>query len=384
MVVIDMERELIVALKELRDHIISKRFILIFLILLLLSAYSITTGVNNYNKALDTYKSMNTQYKQSSFYEEDIKYIQDQISMAEKGEIPSENIEPLKSFLADILNPSMPSSLMIFQDFNYYFLYIGMVLALFLGFDIISKEEEQGTLKSLLSHPVYRDTIINGKAIGSIIMLVAVIACVFLIMLAVSLYLNIIPTIDNIFWISIYFIVSLLYCVTFLSIAMAVSAITKNSTISILYVLGIALVLYMLLYISSPITDLILGPSPEFNTNSLQNGQFGQASIATNNENNQTKNLLAQSRYNDYWQKHVQVQQIICTISPIFNYQVITNGIVASGGPSIYDSGSNSLSIAPTKIDILLSFKYNIIALISAIVTSFAIAYLMFMRMDIR
>jgi hypothetical protein len=49
--------ELIIAEKEFRDHVTSKRFIIVFGILLLLAVYSLNAGMNNYNQKLGTYKN---------------------------------------------------------------------------------------------------------------------------------------------------------------------------------------------------------------------------------------------------------------------------------------------------------------------------------------
>ena len=53
----DMRPELIVAEKEFRDHITSKRFIVIFGIMMLLAVYAITTGTDVYNQKLEEYKN---------------------------------------------------------------------------------------------------------------------------------------------------------------------------------------------------------------------------------------------------------------------------------------------------------------------------------------
>lgn len=44
-----MRPEMIVAEKEFRDHLASKRFMVIFAILLLLSFYGVYTGMDAYN-----------------------------------------------------------------------------------------------------------------------------------------------------------------------------------------------------------------------------------------------------------------------------------------------------------------------------------------------
>ena len=52
-----MRPELIVAEKEFRDHLASKRFLIIFVILMLLSFYGVYSGMDSYNKKLDQYKN---------------------------------------------------------------------------------------------------------------------------------------------------------------------------------------------------------------------------------------------------------------------------------------------------------------------------------------
>ena len=41
--------------------------------------------------------------------------------------------------------------------------FFGPLIGLILGFDAINRERAQGTLVKLLSQPIYRDAVINGK-----------------------------------------------------------------------------------------------------------------------------------------------------------------------------------------------------------------------------
>jgi ABC-type Na+ efflux pump permease subunit len=64
-----------------------------------------------------------------------------------------------------------PSILFIFQRMRWQMPLLGAILAIAMGFDLITREKESHSLKSLLSHPVFRDEIINGKALGGILVL---------------------------------------------------------------------------------------------------------------------------------------------------------------------------------------------------------------------
>jgi len=128
----------LVVKKEFRDLMQSRRFLMIFGALLLIVILSMSQGVDEYNEALDEYKGMTSR-----------------IALTEgKG---------FEKFM-----PEKPSMLLIFDTMTSYFIPIGAVLAIAVGFGLISGEKEEGTLKSLLSHPLYRDNIIIGKLCGAL------------------------------------------------------------------------------------------------------------------------------------------------------------------------------------------------------------------------
>ncbi len=100
-----MRPELIVAGKELRDHVTSRRFLIIFAILLLISVYSIVTGMDQYNKTLDSYKES----QQQDWYQKQIQDLQKQIQDAQARGDPQELIDNLQAQIDSMINPSMPS-----------------------------------------------------------------------------------------------------------------------------------------------------------------------------------------------------------------------------------------------------------------------------------
>ena len=77
-----MRPELIVAGKEFRDHISSKRFIIIFAILMLLSVYSMINGLGQYNQMLDQYKQSAQTNPQQQWYQDEVASLHTQIQDA--------------------------------------------------------------------------------------------------------------------------------------------------------------------------------------------------------------------------------------------------------------------------------------------------------------
>jgi ABC-2 type transport system permease protein len=126
----------VVAKKEFLDHVMGKKFLVILAILMIISLLTMHLGVESYNKQLESYKERTAEIE-------------------EHPEImPPRGMQEKTSILD------------VFQPMSFFFGFLGAILAIAIGFNLISGEKESGSLKSLLSHPVFRDTIINGKALG--------------------------------------------------------------------------------------------------------------------------------------------------------------------------------------------------------------------------
>ncbi|MBA5942321.1 MAG: ABC transporter permease, partial [Methanophagales archaeon] len=129
-----------VARKEFSDHLQSKKLLIIFALFFLISAYSLHVGIEDYQRSLERYKDHIVRIEEVE---------------AEHG-------------VGTGWMPERPSPLGAFIWMSMAMPLLGAVLAIAMGFDVVTKEKQQRTLKTLLSHPVYRDEIINGKAIGGI------------------------------------------------------------------------------------------------------------------------------------------------------------------------------------------------------------------------
>ena len=378
----DTRAELIVAEKEFRDHIISKRFIIIFLIMLALSAYGIIKGLEDYQACLDYYKEIKNDISMNPSISELVNNLKVQMQQAEADGASVEEIQGLKAQIAQYTNPPMPSILIIFYKFNNYFIIIGAALALSMGYNLISKEREEGTLKLLLSHPLFRDSVINGKAIGSILVLTIVTIAVFILTISILLMYGLVPTFNDIIFIIGSFVNALLYCIVFLGIAIMLSTITKNSTTSILLLLGIVFIFYMITEFSQPLTQLIIGNPPDATV------QANMLNATDTNGNNLNEKYLTTTtvtrqpndKYKKYWDNSRQIYQAINIISPIFNYNIISNALISKQNPYVDTLYGSDVTI----LDTMSLVSINIFAIIVEIVVTFSISYVAFMRMDVR
>lgn len=139
-----------IAKKEFRTAFKDKVFIVITLLFLVLSIVSVYIGSSTKNAELKAYSDI-------------VELLKSQGSQAFP---PKPEIYPLA----------------ILQNIIKYVSIVGAVLAIFLGFDTFSGEKENGTMKLLLSRPLYRDQLISGKLLGG--------ALVIGLLLIVTLFFN--------------------------------------------------------------------------------------------------------------------------------------------------------------------------------------------------
>ena len=130
--------------------------------------------------------------------------------------------------------------------FHGSFIDVAQVIAVFLplmgialGFDAMIKERECGSLNVLLTHPVFRDNIITGKILGSMITL-ALVVCVSIVtvvgtMLMISGTEVCLMELNRLF---IFTILTYLYLSIFMALGILTSIISKSATNSLIY--GIA------------------------------------------------------------------------------------------------------------------------------------------------
>lgn len=402
-----MRPELIVAGKELRDHLTSKRFLAIFAILMLISVYSMVTGMGNYNTNLESYKTSQQQNQQQPWYQEQVAGLQKQIQDAVDRGAAQDEIDSLQYQLDMLVNPPMPSPLFVFTDFSRYFTLIGMVLAIAIGFDLITREKEEGSLKSLLSHPVYRDAIINGKAIGAFALFAIVLAATLLITVAIMLFYGVVPKGEDLLRIGTFFALALLYCLVFFALSLMTSTIAKNSSMSVMYVLGIVVGLMMISMFSYQIVSFVMGPPPDFGGPIL----YESAGPVPVDDMKRVANSSAppgdipvvdvpalggypttppvDNGYQQYWERQQMITNAINSISPQTNFgDTIAMAVLSDSGvvvpvfkSSIAYGGYGKQS---TVWDSLASVWMNILVLIIEIVIGFAVSYVMFLRADIR
>lgn len=387
-----MRPEFIIAEKEFKDHLSSKRFIAIFAILALLAFAGVYMGMDNYDKKLEQYK--NPQLVMDDYYSKImIDALQTQVSDAEaRGDSP-ETIQGLKDQLNALTNPAMPSVLEVFNSMIILFTFIGMILGAAMGFDQISREKDEGSLKFLAISPIHRDAIINGKTLGALATLSLALAAAFVLAIAIVMIRGVVPGLDDMVRIGAFYVASLLYCMVFFAIAMMMSAITRNTAISVICTIGLVFLLVFFsifaLIASSFIAQAIVGPAPPINYGNYMDNSTGSMNVTS---------ILQDEEYMNYTTRLVttqfQISDTLTTVSPVNDFggmmglgmggigqATLSKTPVQTFDLSLYGTASKKEISLPES---LASVWTKILVLLVELAIALAVSYVVFMRMDIR
>jgi ABC-2 type transport system permease protein len=241
--------------------------------------------------------------------------------------------------------------------------FFGPLVGLVLGFDTINREKNEGTLSKLLSQPIFRDMVINGKFLAGVVMISVMMFSIVLVITALGLIvLGIIPGFEELWRIFIYLIISIIYISLWLGVAILFSILFRSTATSALA----ALAMWIFFSFFIPLGATVISNS-----------------MASQSAEGDTESVL----------KQANVIKAISLTSPMELYTDATATIidpmrkstrsVVSVGPMENLSMSRFSGPLPLSQSILIVVPY-IISLIAITVICFAISYAVFMRQEIR
>jgi ABC-2 type transport system permease protein len=117
--------------------------------------------------------------------------------------------------------------------------FFGPLMGLILGFDSINRERSEGTLSKLLSQPIYRDDVINGKFLAGMATITIMLISIVLVITGLGLsLLGVIPGVEELWRILIYLVISIIYISFWLGAAILFSILFRNVATSALAALA--------------------------------------------------------------------------------------------------------------------------------------------------
>ncbi len=326
------ERVFIVAGKEFTDHLSSRKFLVILALLLMLSLLGMHQGIDQYNRDLEVYN--------------------------QQLQATGDTADPVG------MMPERPSILIIFRQLESSLMVFGGVLAIATGADLVSKEKESRSLKTLLARPIYRDEIINGKALGGMTALGVALAVAFTLTFAVLLVFSIVPTAGEVVAVLIFGLASFLFLLAFFALALALSVVVKESGHVVVYGLALFFALAYLL----PMFGMVLGCAVAGDVPQRPETPNGDDEAVWKVYQEESGQYVEEMEV--YRSKQQFVTDTINLFSPMMTYNTVASTIAYP-------------SELPSE-DVVGRIWQNFAALLVFPSVFFAVAYTRFMRMDIR
>ncbi len=243
--------------------------------------------------------------------------------------------------------------------FHEFLAILGPLLGIAFGFDAINGERSQRTLPRLVSQPIHRDEVINGKFVAGIGAIALALAAVMAVVASYGmLRLGVGPTTNDVVRMLAFFVVAVVYIGLWLALAIALSVLTRRAATAALA--GIAIWLVFTLFgglIAGLVADTV-HPVPSTSPT--------------------TEQVLANAR----------LELMVRRFSPSELYQeatgVLLNPARQSTGLIIQDTTSQALPSTLSLSESLVLAWWQVAALVGGVVVMFAAAYALFMRQEVR
>jgi len=243
--------------------------------------------------------------------------------------------------------------------------FFGPLIGLVLAFDSINRERADGTLIKLISQPIYRDAVINGKFLAGVATITIMLIAIVLVISGLGLVIvGIVPGIEEIWRLFVYLIISIFYISFWLAVSILFSISFKSIATSALA--SIALWIFLSFFVSlgaNVVADSI-------------------APVDRQKEPNPEMII-----------KNIRIREMVSLCSPMVLYSKATQTIidpmrkttrsVVLMGPMEELLSSRFQNPLPLGQSILVIFPH-MTALVALTLICFAISYVIFMVQEIR
>lgn len=236
------------------------------------------------------------------------------------------------------------------------------LLGISFAFDAVNGERSQGTLPRLVSQPIYRDDVINGKFAGALAVIAMVLVFVVSLIAAFGiLRLGIVPAVNEVVRLVLWVIVTIVYVGLWLAFAMLCSVVIRRAATSALVGLGTWLLLVVFGRFLVNLFVAVFLPIPATGS--------AQQQIATAQAQDFVTRLLPTTLYAEASTVLLNPRMTsTATLSSLGQYQQQLQQI-----PSLLTLDQSVLLVWP-----------HIVALVAMTVVLFAVAYVQFMRQEVR
>ena len=260
--------------------------------------------------------------------------------------------------LFTVSDESLPG---IFQFLNLIAVFFIPIIGIALGFDAINEERNSGTMSRLLSQPIYRDAVINGKFLAGVVTIAIMITSIILLVAGAGLrMIGVPPNSEEIIRLMFFIGITIIYGGFWLGLAILFSIFFRRVATSVLASVAIWLFLFFIMPVLAQIVANISIP-------------------------------VDQTSAQEVVLRNVGVQSTILQFSPVRLYQEAISVLLIPGartlGQTIQMLGGGATRMLPNPLSLtqsLLAVWPHMVTIIGLTAVCFGVSYAKFMREEIR
>ncbi len=239
------------------------------------------------------------------------------------------------------------------------------IIGIIFGFDAINSEKNSGNLSRILSQPIYRDSVINGKFLAGVTTLTIIIASIVFIISGVGLFsIGVPPTAEEILRLFFFIFICVFYGGFWMGLSILFSVIMEKTAASILTAIAIWIFLMFFLPIIA---------------NAIANAMVPLADNAATAD--QVRNYTIEHMISRISPATLFTEAVVVLLLPVGGNLMFTP--VLQSDVSMIESGQmilNPLSIGQS----LIQVWPQLVVITALAIICFALSYIIFMRQEIR
>ena len=245
----------------------------------------------------------------------------------------------------------------VIPSLTYLVTLIVPIIGIALGFDAINSERTGGTLSRLLSQPVFRDNVINGKFLAGVFTLSVMVGTMLLLVTGYGLrMIGVPPNAEEIVRIFIFLFITIVYGAFWMGLAILFSVLFQRVAASLLSSLAIWLFFSIFILLIAPSISNAIDPAADGSEIELV-------------RNAELQRMITRISPNILFQEATTV----LLLPLVRSLGMVTTGQAAYMLPNPLSLGQSILLIWP-----------HLTSLVSLSAICFAVSYVLFMRQEIR
>jgi ABC-2 type transport system permease protein len=234
--------------------------------------------------------------------------------------------------------------------------FLGPLVGITLGFDAVSGEYARGTLSRVLSQPIYRHSLINGKFLAGLATVAVFWASILILVIGLGIgLLGFLPNAEELWRMLIFTVIGIIYVGFWMSLAMLFSILFQRTVTAALGSLAVWLFLAIFVSMVAKVVSGVVVPDAS------------------------TPEQLVQQ---------ANVETVISRFSPSTLYSetvlILLNPIARAFGPVLQEQLAGILPTPLALSQSLLLIFPHIATLFALVAVCFGISYIKFMRAEIR